>query len=104
MRILLLAASFAVLSTASAFAWGTVEHRGYLTGNGTWVAPHMQTAPDTTRLNNWGTQGNVNPNTGRLGTAPAYPTPTWGGVRPYGGYRWRGRGAASDLPAAPLPR
>ena len=87
MKTLLLAASFAVLFTAPAFAQGIVQHRGYWNG-GTYVAPHYQTAPDGNRGNNWGTQGNVNPYTGRPGTLPIYPTtPTWGGVRPYGGYR-----------------
>jgi len=79
-KTLLLAAGLAALSTAPAFAWGTVYHRGYVTGNGTYVAPHYQTAPDGNRFNNWSTQGNVNPYTGLPGTRPAYPT--------YGGYRW----------------
>lgn len=87
MRILLLAASVAVLLTGSAFAQGIVEHRGYWTQGGTYVAPHVQTAPDGQRWNNYSTAPNVNPWTGRQGTLPAYPTAPTYGVRPYGGYR-----------------
>jgi hypothetical protein len=49
------------------------------------VAPHYQTNPNTTRLDNWSTRGNVNPYTGAMGTKPAYPTiPSYGsGLRPY---------------------
>jgi len=84
-KTLLLAASLAVLSTVPAFAQGIVLHRGYVTGNGTYVAPHYQTAPNGTRLDNWSTQGNSNPFTGRRGTELPFPMPTWGGIRPYGG-------------------
>jgi len=84
MKTLLLAAGFAVLFTAPAFAYD-VYHRGYFNSYGTYVAPHYQTAPDNTRLNNYSTYPNVNPYTGRMGTLPAYPTvPTMPRLRPYG--------------------
>jgi hypothetical protein len=41
---------------------------GYTTKRGTYVAPHMQTNPNGTKLDNWSTKGNVNPYTGRPGT------------------------------------
>ena len=44
--------------------------RGYLTKNGTYVAPHYQTNPDGTKNDNWSTVGNVNPFTGKEGTKP----------------------------------
>jgi hypothetical protein len=45
--------------------------RGYTKKNGTQVAPHQQTDPDHTQLNNYSTKGNVNPSTGKTGTKPA---------------------------------
>jgi hypothetical protein len=41
---------------------------GYVNSNGTYVAPHMQTNPNGTQLDNYGTRGNVNPYTGAVGT------------------------------------
>ena len=41
---------------------------GYTTNHGTYVAPHMQTNPNGTQLDNYGTRGNVNPYTGAVGT------------------------------------
>jgi len=41
---------------------------GHTTRNGTYIAPHMQTNPNSTTLDNYGTQGNLNPNTGAIGT------------------------------------
>lgn len=41
--------------------------RGYTKKNGTHVAPHMRSAPDGNKRNNWSTKGNVNPYTGKAG-------------------------------------
>jgi hypothetical protein len=41
---------------------------GYTTRNGTYVAPHQQTNPNSTMRDNYGAQGNVNPYTGAVGT------------------------------------
>ena len=38
--------------------------------NGTPVEHHRQTNSDSTKDNNWSTKGNVNPDTGKLGTKP----------------------------------
>jgi hypothetical protein len=48
----------------------------------------MWTLPDGKRLNNWGTQGNVNPYTGQRGTVNPYalPRPSYG----YNGYGYGG--------------
>jgi hypothetical protein len=40
---------------------------GYVTKRGTYVDPHRQTNPNSTRLDNWSTKGNVNPYTGEFG-------------------------------------
>jgi hypothetical protein len=41
---------------------------GYTRSNGTYVAPHYQTNPNNTQLDNYGTRGNYNPHTGAYGT------------------------------------
>ena len=41
---------------------------GYVNNHGTYVAPHMQTNPNGTQLDNYGTRGNINPYTGAVGT------------------------------------
>ncbi len=43
---------------------------GYAKKNGTYVAPHQQTALNKTRLDNYSTKGNVNPYTGKAGAKP----------------------------------
>lgn len=41
---------------------------GYTRQNGTYVAPHYETNPNSTQLDNYGTRGNQNPYTGSYGT------------------------------------
>jgi hypothetical protein len=46
---------------------------GYVRRDGTYVAPHMQTNPNRTQTDNFGTRGNYNPYTGQYGTrTPGY--------------------------------
>lgn len=52
--------------------------RGYVTHNGTYVAPHYRSHADGNFYNNWSTYGNVNPYTGSYGTRH-YPSHTYGG-------------------------
>jgi hypothetical protein len=47
---------------------GDVSVRGYLRRDGTYVQPHMRSAPDGNPYNNWSTKGNANPYTGQPGT------------------------------------
>ena len=66
-----------------------VHVRGYTRKDGTFVAPHYRSAPDSSVNNNWSTSPNINPYTGQQGTrtprmndslvvpAPA-PVPSWG--------------------------
>lgn len=61
--------------------------RGYYRSNGTYVQPHWRSSPDGNSYNNWSTQGNVNPYTGRAGTEQ----PTWGSNSGYGLYGNSGR-------------
>ncbi|MDB5975189.1 MAG: hypothetical protein JWR07_1949 [Nevskia sp.] len=62
-RILLL---LTALLAVSAFADEYVQ--GYLRRDGTYVPGYNRTAPDGNPYNNYSTQGNTNPYTGRPGT------------------------------------
>lgn len=82
----LLAASVAM----PALAQSNNYVQGYTRRDGTYVAPHYRTNPDSSRTNNYSAQGNYNPYTGQVGTvnpyAPQRPTYT----NPYGSTRKRG--------------
>ena len=47
-----------------------VRVKGYTRKNGTYVAPHYRTAPNSTNRDNFSTRGNSNPYTGRSGYVP----------------------------------
>ncbi|MBT2187211.1 hypothetical protein [Sphingobium nicotianae] len=64
-----------LISTAT-FAQGTHTVTGYTRADGTYVAPHVQTNPNATKLDNWSTRGNVNPITGQAGTVDPYKPTT----------------------------
>lgn len=77
MKIIVLASAL-LLSATPAIAQGSHYVRGYTTKNGTYVAPHYQTNPNSTTTDNWSTRGNVNPYTGEPGTrnpTPSYSNP-----------------------------
>lgn len=63
---ILLAAGFA----ASAFAQTYVAP--HVRKDGTYVEGHYRSAPDSSRTNNYGSQGNFNPYTGQQGTIDPY--------------------------------
>lgn len=66
--------------------------RGYTRKDGTHVQPHYQTDRNNTKLDNYSTQGNVNPYTGKTGTVDPYkPSNSYGGSSGYGGYGSRSR-------------
>lgn len=80
MRSIILALFIVLPSTALAFprgyhiprapkvkSYGPVQHRGYINKRGTYVAPHVQSAPNRTKLDNWSSKPNVNPYTGKAG-------------------------------------
>ncbi len=52
----------------SILADARVSVSGYYRKNGTYVAPHYRSSPDSSFYNNWSTKGNVNPYTGKEGT------------------------------------
>lgn len=62
--------------------------RGYTRKDGTYVAPHYQTNPNSTTSDNYSTRGNVNPYTGKPGTKPD-TRPAYGSSAPspYGSSR-----------------
>lgn len=68
---------------APAFAAGSHSVRGYTRKDGTYVAPHHATNPDSSRSNNWSSRGNVNPYTGKIGTVDPYKTPSSTYSNPY---------------------
>lgn len=71
MKIGLAAISLVGFATvASAQASHHVE--GYTRRDGTYVQPHEQTNPNSTKLDNYSTQGNVNLYTGQAGTVNPY--------------------------------
>jgi hypothetical protein len=45
--------------------------QGYTAPSGAYVQPHQQTNPNSTQTDNYGTRGNVNPDTGAVGTRNA---------------------------------
>jgi hypothetical protein len=59
-----------LLILAAGAASAQVHVSGYTKKDGTYVAPHQRTAPNSTKADNYSTQGNVNPYTGKEGTVP----------------------------------
>ena len=67
---------------ATAFAQDSNSVNGYFRKDGTYVQPHHRTNPDNNVNNNWSTQGNVNPYTGKSGTVdPDAPSNDYLGSR-----------------------
>ena len=70
-KILALATAFIIVFSSVASA--QVHVRGYTRKDGTYVAPHYRSSPNSTKLDNYSTRGNVNPYTGAMGTKDPYP-------------------------------
>lgn len=77
----------ALACLGSAALAGDVSVRGYYRKDGTYVRPHMRSAPDGNFHNNWSMYGNVNPYTGRVGTKISPPTNYGQDVSVRGHYR-----------------
>lgn len=74
MKTVFVAALIAAVSACTfAPAQADTYVHGYTRGNGTYVAPHYRSSPDSSDNNNWSTAPNVNPYTGQTGTH----NPTW---------------------------
>lgn len=71
-------ALLALLFVSSAFANPTYV-KPHVRKDGTFVQGHYRTSPNNTKLDNWSTEGNVNPYTGKAGTVDPYalPKPTY---------------------------
>lgn len=75
---------FALLVLALAGPVSAQVHvRGYVRKDGTYVAPHERTAPNSTKLDNYSTRGNYNPYTGKEGTKSPDPVPYVPRYSPY---------------------
>ncbi|HVE44212.1 MAG TPA: hypothetical protein VNC84_03645 [Gammaproteobacteria bacterium] len=61
----ILAMALSFLLTPS---FADVNVNGYYKENGTYVEPHQRSNPDGNPYNNWSTEGNTNPHTGKEGT------------------------------------
>jgi hypothetical protein len=74
MKQVILAAALAIATAAQAQGTNPNSHpvQAYTTlgpaGAGSYVEPQQHTNPNAVRTNNYGTRGNVNPNTGAVGT------------------------------------
>lgn len=60
-----IATLIAIIAASPAFAQTVVN--GYYRGDGTYVAPHIRSAPNGFQADNYNAQGNINPNTGARG-------------------------------------
>lgn len=67
--------AFAMAISLGGSVLADVRVKGYYRKNGTYVAPHYRSSPDSSRANNWSTKGNVNPYTGKPGTKNDYAAP-----------------------------
>ena len=64
---------FAVcLAASSANSASSHSKRGHFKKDGTYVAPSQATNPNTTKLDNYSSKGNVNPYTGKEGSVDPY--------------------------------
>jgi hypothetical protein len=63
---------FSVSAEENASSNGDVYVNGYTRSDGTYVAPHYRSSPDSKININWSTKGNVNPYTGAEGTKKRY--------------------------------
>lgn len=71
MRKLLMLAALVAVVPAELAAKDTYV-KGYVRSDGTYVQPHVRSSPNETKLDNYSTQPNVNPYTGKTGTVDPY--------------------------------
>lgn len=67
MKALAVGVAMALMGTAAMA--GKVN--GYVKKDGTYVAPHVRSNPNSTKTDNYSTKGNFNPYTGKTGTKEA---------------------------------
>ena len=78
--IVLLIAAVSIASPLAAKSSNSVK--GYVKKDGTYVAPHYRTNPDSSTTNNWSSQPNVNPYTGQPGKVDPYKPKEWKPYKP----------------------
>jgi hypothetical protein len=64
----IVSAGLTLLLAATQASASSHHVRGHVSHKGNYVAPHRQTNPDHSKLNNWSAKGNVNPYTGKKGS------------------------------------
>jgi hypothetical protein len=68
------------LVSGAVMAQASHVRQGYVTKNGTYVAPSYATNPNDTKLDNYSTKGNINPYSGKTGSVDPYkvePLPSY---------------------------
>lgn len=63
------------LALAAPLAMADTYVRPYVKKDGTFVQGHYRSSPNSTTLDNYSTQGNINPYTGKRGNVNPYATP-----------------------------
>lgn len=67
----------AVLGAVTGAAFADEFVHGYVRRDGTYVPPHYRSTPNSTKIDNYSTKGNVNPYTGERGSVdPFAPKPS----------------------------
>lgn len=60
------------ISIAASSLFADTYVNGYYKKDGTYVAPHYRSSPNSSTYDNWSTKGNTNPYTGKKGTKDPY--------------------------------
>jgi hypothetical protein len=71
-RIAAVLAALVMFVGAPLHAQGKVRVKAHVTKKGAYIAPHVRTAPNKKRTDNWPSKPNVNPYTGKKGTVDPY--------------------------------
>lgn len=67
-----------LIAMFAASTWAQTFVKPHVRKDGTYVEGHVRTNPNNTRVDNYSSQGNVNPYTGKEGTVDPYkPAPTY---------------------------
>lgn len=70
--------------TLSGVAFAQTQVDGYIRRDGTYVAPHYRSSPNSNTFDNYSTRGNGNPYTGERGTRDPFSAPSSGYGSSYG--------------------
>lgn len=65
------------IAACACVSWATAQVyvKPHVTKDGTFVQGHERTSPNSTKMDNYSTQGNVNPYNGQAGTVNPYTPP-----------------------------